>query len=147
MTTPRHDSTQYLEKKAFYRSLLTVYGRKPVLEAMQTGNVKAFRLHLADSNKAAGILDEITALAQAKGAEVQHHSRSELSRISKNSKQDQGVCVDLICPGFEDITSFSQRHQGRPFELIALDKITNPQKQGFSEIPYRSDNLFRFLIV
>ena len=130
MSQSQQDSAEYLQKKAFYRSLLTVYGRKPVLEALQNPAVKAFRLHLAQSNKASTIIDEIQALALAKYAEVVYHTRSELSRISKNAKQDQGVCVDLICPGFEDIESFVARQGDANFELIALDKVTNPQNLG-----------------
>ncbi|BFM07587.1 RNA methyltransferase [Halioxenophilus aromaticivorans] len=107
-----------------------MYGRKPVLEALQTAGVKAFRLHLAQTNKQAAILEQIEALASQQGAEICYHSRAELSRISKNSKQDQGVCADMVCPGFADLDHFIEHNQNRAFELIALDKITNPQNLG-----------------
>lgn len=124
------DSENYQHKKAFFRSILTVYGRKPTLEALNQPNVTAYRLHLAQSNKPSSIIDEIIALAQRQGAEILTHTRQALSRISKNAKQDQGVCVDLKCPGFQDANQFLSRNTQRPFELIALDRITNPQNLG-----------------
>lgn len=124
------DSTEYQAKKQFFDQLLTVYGRKPVLEALQEKNVEVFRLHLAKSNKSAPILEEIIALAKDKGAEVVFHERKALSRISKNAKQDQGIAVDLVCAGYQDYPSFLQSPPRADFELLALDGITNPQNLG-----------------
>lgn len=127
---PRQDSEDYLEKKRFYNQLLTVYGRKPVLEALLDKHTQVHRLHLADSNKPAAILDQIIELAEAKGAQVLHHDKQALSRISKNSKQDQGVAVDLVCPGNEDYRDFLKRTPQQGVDIIALDRITNPQNLG-----------------
>jgi 23S rRNA (guanosine2251-2'-O)-methyltransferase len=126
----QNDSDAYLKKKQFFDSLLTVYGRKPVLEALQDPHTQAFRLHLSDSNKPAAILDQIIELAKNKGAEVQHHDKKALSRISKNSKQDQGVAVDLVCRDSQDYKHFLASNQDTDIELIALDRITNPQNLG-----------------
>lgn len=130
MDKEENNSQEYLDKRAFYRGVLTVYGRKPVLEALQNKQAKAFRLHLAESNKPAAIIDEIVSLTNKQGAEVYYHTRQELSRLSKNSKQDQGVCVDLLCPGFSDANQFLNQNKNQPFELIALDRVTNPQNLG-----------------
>ena len=125
------DHSSYQQKKDFFRRVLTVYGRKPVLEAMNSPNVKIFRLHLATTNKPAGIINELIDLAKQQHAEVKYHSKSELSRISKNAKQDQGVAVDLIMEGFQvldgnNIALLAQQN----IELIALDNVTNPQNLG-----------------
>lgn len=119
----------YDEKKKFYQQLLTIYGRKPVLEALETEGVEAFRLHLAESNKPAKILDAITALAKKKNAEILYHDRKALSFISKNQKQDQGVAVDLKLNGFIEIDDFLSSAPDK-FQLIALDQVTNPQNLG-----------------
>ncbi|MCE2028942.1 23S rRNA (guanosine(2251)-2'-O)-methyltransferase RlmB [Sessilibacter corallicola] len=124
------DSQQYLEKKALFRSLLTVYGRKPVLEALQAPETKPIKLHLAESNKESEIIREILALAENKNAEIIYHTRQALSRISKNSKQDQGVCVDIQCPNYLTDDQFISANKNKPFELIALDGISNPQNLG-----------------
>lgn len=124
-----NDSPEYLQKKRFFDQLLTIFGRKPVLEALQEKGSKIHRLHLAESNKKAKILDDIIALAREKGAEILYHDSKALSRISKNAKQDQGIAADLICDGYQSHQNFLQQQTG-PFELLALDGITNPQNLG-----------------
>ena len=126
----RRDSDAYRAKKQFYDRVLTVYGRKPVLEALQVPGISIHRLHLAESNKRAPILDEITAIAERNGAEVRHHNRAALSRISKNSKQDQGVAVDLLCPRFRTLSEFLEQGIQDSGDILALDGITNPQNLG-----------------
>ena len=133
----------YAERQQFFKQLLTVFGRKAVLEALQETSIPAYRLHLASSNRSDATMKKIISLAEAREIEIQHHSRKELSRISRNQRQDQGVALDLQCPNYGDYQSLINEAP-KNLCLIALDRITNPQKQGFSEIPYRSDNLFRF---
>lgn len=130
MNDQRSDSQAYLDKKKFFDGMLTVYGRKPVLEALQDKATNIHRLHLAQSNKTGGIIDEIIALASAKGAEILYHNRQALSRISKNSSQDQGVAADLVCRGFQTYDNFLQKNAGKKFTLLALDGISNPQNLG-----------------
>ena len=127
--TPQ-DSPAYLEKKRFFDSLMTVYGRKTVLEALQENSVNIYRLHLASSNKNAAILDEIISLAKAKGAEVVYHERNALSRISKNASQDQGVAADLRLAGYQTYESFLAQPAQKNYRLLALDGIHNPQNLG-----------------
>lgn len=129
MTDSRPDSAEYQRKKEFYDRLLTIYGRKPVLEALQQPGIRIHRLHLADSNKPAVILEEISAIARRQGAEICLHSKQELSRISRNGKQDQGVAVDLVLAGYRSHDDFLA-DMPNEFELIALDGITNPQNLG-----------------
>jgi len=126
----KSDSPEYLQRKQFFDQLLTVFGRKPVLEALQMPDVKVHRLHLAESNKKQGIIEEIIALAEAKGAELVYHSREELGRISKNAKQDQGVAADLICSGYGRCEDFLAKPSRSNYQLLALDSITNPQNLG-----------------
>lgn len=124
----QNDSEAYRARKAFFDSLLTVYGRKPVLEALRDPATRPFRLHLAESNRPARLLDEILDTAQAQGAEVRYHDRKGLSRISGNGRQDQGVAVDLECPSYQSLEQW-QGPVGRA-RLLALDRITNPQNLG-----------------
>ena len=124
------DSDAYRAKKKFFDQVLTLYGRKPVLEALQDKDVQVHRLHLASSNRPAPIIEEITELATAKGADLRYHDRQSLSRISKNAKQDQGVALDVICRDYGDYQGFLESPPQRNFELLALDGITNPQNLG-----------------
>ena len=125
---PRTDSAEYLQRKSFFDQLITVYGRKPVVKILQDQSLKIFRVHLADSNRGGGIIDEIKQLAAKRSIEVCFHSRAQLSRISRNSKQDQGAACDIHCPGY---LPYQQALQANLSEtLIALDGVTNPQNLG-----------------
>lgn len=123
------DSAAYRARKQFFDGLLTVYGRKPVLEALQQPGVEIHRLHLAESNKPADILDQIEQIAHKHKAEVLHHSRQALSRISKNAKQDQGIAADLRLSQYKTLEDFLATSPDQ-FELLAVDGITNPQNLG-----------------
>lgn len=127
-----HDSAEYTQKKSFLRQLLTIYGRKPVLEALRDKQLDCYRLHLADSNKPSAAIRELEQLAQNQHLEVLYHDRQSLSRISKNGKQDQGVCLDVHCPKHQDFSSFLTSHSShiKSLRLLALDRITNPQNLG-----------------
>ena len=52
----RTDSPEYLKRKKFFSHLVTVYGRKPVLEVLEDQKLDIFRLHLAKVIEAAGLL-------------------------------------------------------------------------------------------
>lgn len=130
MNKPREDSPAYLEKKRFFDSLMTVYGRKTVLEALQDSATYIYKLHLAKSNKSAEIIDEIITLAKSKGAEITYHDRQALSRISKNAAQDQGVAADLQLRGYQLYDEFIANNAKRNYTLLALDGVQNPQNLG-----------------
>lgn len=133
MLCPLHlmnqDRPIYQAKKRFFGRMLTIFGRKPVLEALQDPRLRPYRLHLADSNKSAGIIDEMLQLASQRGAEVLYHDKQSLSRISKNAKQDQGVALDIECEGFADAEELLADCP-QELDLMALDGVTNPQNLG-----------------
>lgn len=118
--------TEYQRKKARFNALLTLFGRKPVLEALRNNDVDIVRLHLAESNRDSAELREMRQLAEAKSAEVCTHTRQALSRISRNGRQDQGVAIDIKAPRYQPITELpdTARH------LLAVDHVTNPQNLG-----------------
>lgn len=118
--------SSYDEKKARFDDMMTLYGRKPVLEVLADHSVEVFRLHLADSNSDSGIIGDIRRLAGERGIEIQSHSRESLSRISKNRRQDQGVAVDIQPAGYTALNALP----AGPLTLIGLDGITNPQNLG-----------------
>jgi 23S rRNA (guanosine2251-2'-O)-methyltransferase len=73
---------------------LTLYGRKPALEALANRALEIAQLHLADSNRPGGIIAQIIAQAESRNIPIQYHEKQALSRISKNGRQDQGVALD-----------------------------------------------------
>ena len=125
------DSADYTRKKALFSKMLTVYGRKPALEALADSTLQCHALHLADNNRESGVVTQLRDQAQRRDVPVMLHSRAELARISKNGRQDQGVAVDIICPAFASLEDFLPRlQQQSPLRLLALDGISNPQNLG-----------------
>lgn len=125
------DSPEYLAKKSFFNRLITVYGRKPVLEILGDNSLEIYRLHLADSNRGGGIVEQIKTLASQRNIEICYHSRQQLARISRNSKQDQGVACDIHCQGYQPYQQALVQLPTEPQQpIIALDGITNPQNLG-----------------
>ena len=109
---------------------LTIYGRNPVCEALEDPSVAVLRLHLARSNKPSEAIAQLRQLAANRQIPVCEHSKLELSRISRNGRQDQGVAADLRCAslqGLEDLLALPPRRR-----LIALDRINNPQNLGMA---------------
>jgi len=113
-----------------FAKTLTIYGRKPVLEALADTSLAVTTLHVADSNQSGGIMANIVTLASRRGVEIRDHSRDTLARISRNKKQDQGVALDVSCPRFATIDQFLHRAGDKQLRLLALDGITNPQNVG-----------------
>jgi len=120
-------ATPSLEERA---KTLTIFGRKPVLEALSDDSLSITALHVASSNKPGGILNAIRQLADARGIRIREHDRDSLSRISKNKKQDQGVALDISCPNFGQIDTLYAHADRNTFRALALDGITNPQNVG-----------------
>ena len=123
------DSQEYLDKKAFFDSLITVYGRNVVLEMLQDESVTIHKLHMASSNKEEGVIQKIVSLAKKRNVEIKYHSKEQLSRISKNANQDQGVAADIIAPNYKSAQQFIDTMPAT-FRLLALDGIQNPQNLG-----------------
>ena len=124
----KEDSKEYLDKKAFFDKVLTVYGRNPVMEALEDEFITIHKLHLSKSNKDADVLEQMKEIAKKRDIEVVYHDKQALSRISKNAKQDQGVALDMVLEHMENENSFLDTHES--YRIIALDGITNPQKLG-----------------
>lgn len=125
------DSEQYLANKRKFSNMLTIYGRKPVLEALEDSSIPCYRLHLANSNKPSGIIDTIIKTAEQRGIEINTIDKKALSRISRNGKQDQGVAADLLPLHYSQLTDFISHYTAKPGDrFIALDNVSNPVNVG-----------------
>jgi len=121
------DSKEYKDKKTFFEKIITLYGRNVVLEILQDSNIQIHKLHMASSNKMDSNIKKIIYLAKSRSIDINYHDKNALSRISKNSKQDQGVAIDIISESYkttDDLLTLSN------YRLIALDGIQNPQNLG-----------------
>lgn len=117
MAGPRH---QYL----------TVYGRKPVLEALD-GGLPVARVHLADGARG-DIVADILQAAKRRGVQVNRVSERRVSSISRNGKQDQGVVADVAAPAMQPLIAFLEQRTGRlhATSVLLLDGIHNPSNVG-----------------
>jgi len=121
------DSKNYLNKKNFFEKTITLYGRNVVAEALQDKSIEIHKLHMAESNKKDKTISKILDLAKSRDVEISYHSKSALSRISKNAKQDQGVALDIFSNSYQNADEIKKLSE---FKLIALDGIHNPQNLG-----------------
>lgn len=109
------------------KNLLTIYGRNALFEALSQPTLNIFALHLSKSNRSSQKLDLIIQLAKKRNIEIKYHTKEQLSYISKNRKQDQGVALDIILENFATAQEFTKL---KSFRLLALDGIENPQNMG-----------------
>lgn len=128
------DRAEYLARKKMFDHMITIYGRNPVLEVLRDPSLQIYRLHLAKSNRDSSTVRELKDLAAKRDIEVALHSREQLSRISRNNKQDQGVACDIYCSGFqpyqEALNDLKNLSTADNLCIIALDSVTNPQNLG-----------------
>ncbi|MCW8894741.1 MAG: RNA methyltransferase [Sulfurimonas sp.] len=121
------DSQEYLDKKAYFEKIITLYGRNVVIEVLQDDTIEVHKLHMSNSNQTDGAVKTILSLAKKRAIEVTYHDKNALSRISKNAKQDQGVAIDIIANSYQSAKEIKNM---KSFRLIALDGIQNPQNLG-----------------
>ena len=108
---------------------LTVFGRKPVIEALENPDIQIEKILITLSNKGPEI-DRILNIAASRNIELIRTSATEVSRISKHPKQDQGIAADVITPNTMDIMDYLNAKQIHDECLFAIDSITTPANLG-----------------
>lgn len=106
---------------------VTVYGRKPVLEALADESLTVDKVVLADTARGAAA-GEILRAAGARGVQVQRASAHRVKVLAGNGKQDQGVLADVLAPSMRPLSvALSSRP---PATVLVLDGITTPANVG-----------------
>lgn len=108
---------------------LTVYGRKPVLEALRDPTLRIDKLLLAQ-NARGNSVGELLAAAKAAGIRVQRVAPREVTRLSRNAKQDQGVVADVLAPRMAALDAWLAAGVPEGCRLLLLDRLTNPANIG-----------------
>lgn len=124
-----NDSQAYKNRKALYDQMITLYGRNVAEEVLDDPGVGVHALHLAESNRKEGVIARLISKAEARGISIKYHTKTALSRISKNAKQDQGVAIDIVTPTYASAQRLLQDSEASG-RLLALDGIHNPQNLG-----------------
>ena len=107
---------------------LTLFGRKPVYEALSDPRITSQKLFIAQHAKGE-LIDEIRSLAQQIALPIEYMSPLALSRISKNSRQDQGVALDVQAPLHQSLEErLKSTLPQRP--IFLLDGLNTPANLG-----------------
>jgi 23S rRNA (guanosine2251-2'-O)-methyltransferase len=107
---------------------VTVYGRKPVLEALADTRLSVDKVVLADSARGPAAR-EILDAARDRGVQVQRASAQRVKVLAGNGKQDQGVLADVVAPRMRTLAS-ALGDRRPPASVLLLDGITTPANVG-----------------
>jgi 23S rRNA (guanosine2251-2'-O)-methyltransferase len=106
---------------------VTVYGRKPVLEALADESLTVDKVVLADSARGAAA-SEILRAAGARGVPVRRATAQRVKVLAGNGKQDQGVLADVVAPRMRPLAAALSSRP--PASVLLLDGITTPANVG-----------------
>ena len=107
---------------------LTLFGRKPVYEALSDPRVTAQKLFIARHARGE-MIEAILRRADQIALPVERLSAMALSRISKHGKQDQGVALDVQAPLHLDLAQALDRSTS-DLPIFLLDGLTTPANLG-----------------
>jgi 23S rRNA (guanosine2251-2'-O)-methyltransferase len=111
---------------------VTVYGRKPVLEALADPGLVVDKVLVADTAGGSSVR-EILDAAAARGVPVRRASAHRVKVLAGNGRHDQGVLADVVAPRMRPLSDFLADFlaaaPGRASVLV-LDQITNPANVG-----------------
>jgi 23S rRNA (guanosine2251-2'-O)-methyltransferase len=110
---------------------ITVFGKKPVLEALGDRSLEVARVFLVKGDKSVA---EIARLAEERGVPVERRSAEGVARISRDARHDQGVAADVNAPRMQALASWLEDVKGpkkrEPHHVLVLDGVSNPQNVG-----------------
>lgn len=109
---------------------ITLYGRNTTLEVLNNPKLTVYRVHLASSNRSSQVIADIKSLCQRRDIPIKMHTKQALSRISRNSRQDQGVAIDIAAPHQAELNTYLFDLDAVDQEFLLVDGVTNPQNLG-----------------
>lgn len=111
---------------------LTVFGRKPVLEALSNPALAVDKVFVQNGQAGAQI-EAILQAAHRAEIEVERVAEAFVTALTRAPHQHQGVAADVAAPQMTDLAGFLERHRGgRTYACTALviDGVTNPANLG-----------------
>lgn len=110
-------------------TFITVYGRKPVLEALDDRALRIDKVVLAEGQRGEPVRAILDAARRA-GVEVQWATPHRVKVLAGNGRHDQGVLADVVAPRMAPIGEFLDEIGDRPAAVLVLDRLTNPANVG-----------------
>jgi 23S rRNA (guanosine2251-2'-O)-methyltransferase len=105
---------------------ITVYGRKPVLEALADPALRVAKVVLADTVRGQGER-RVLAAADRRDVPVSRVSAHRVKVLAGNGKQDQGVAADVVATRMRPLAAALDE---RPPSVLLLDGVTTPANVG-----------------
>ncbi|MFT7841295.1 RNA methyltransferase [Saccharothrix sp. BKS2] len=105
---------------------VTVYGRKPVLEALDDARLEVDKVVLADTARGPAAREILDAAAR-RGVRVQRATAQRVKVLAGNGRHDQGVLADVVAPR---MLPLEVGLRSRPRHVLVLDGITTPANVG-----------------
>ncbi|MEJ2855968.1 MULTISPECIES: TrmH family RNA methyltransferase [unclassified Saccharothrix] len=105
---------------------VTVYGRKPVLEALDDPRLEVDKVLLAEGARGPAA-QEILDAARRRGVAVQRATAQRVKVLAGNGRHDQGVLADIVAPRMKPL---ELGLGDDPRGLLLLDGITTPANVG-----------------
>lgn len=113
-------------------TFITVYGRKPVLEALADDSIAVEKVLLATGARDQSAKDILQA-AERRGVRLERAAPEKITRISRNGRHDQGVVADVVAPGMRAVQAYVAEldpADAAPQRVLVLDGVTNPSNVG-----------------
>lgn len=110
-------------------SYITVYGRKPVLEALHDPQLQVAKVIVAH-NAQGESLDAVVGAARARGVKVYHAPAHRVKSLAGNGRHDQGVVADVVAPRLRTLDELLARPEALPGRVLVLDGVSNPANVG-----------------
>jgi 23S rRNA (guanosine2251-2'-O)-methyltransferase len=116
-------------------AFVTVYGRKPVLEALSDPALVVDKVVLAEGVDR-GAVRTFTEAARARGLVLQRASAQRVKVLAGNGRQDQGVLADVVAPRMRPLEHFladlgaGGERPAADARVLVLDGLTNPANVG-----------------
>ena len=110
-------------------TFITVYGRKPVLEALDDADLRVDKVILAEGLRGEPVR-AILAAARDRGVPVQRASAHRVKVLAGNGRHDQGVLADVVAPRMAPVDEFLDELGAGPAAVLVLDRVTNPANVG-----------------
>lgn len=111
-------------------TFITVYGRKPVLEALDDATLRVDKVIVADGLRGDPVR-EILDAARHRGVPVQRATAHRVKVLAGNGRHDQGVLADVVAPRMAPVEEFlAELGADGPASVLVLDGLTNPANVG-----------------
>lgn len=111
-------------------TFITVYGRKPVLEALDDAALRVDKVIVAEGLRGEPVRAILDA-ARSRGVQVQRATAHRVKVLAGNGRHDQGVLADVVAPRMAPVAEFlSHLGPDAPAHVLVLDRVTNPANVG-----------------